>query len=138
MEIKIFDRLPSEAMDLRTTVFVKEQGFVDLPDETDTVSLHFVGYENGHAIATCRTFPDGEGGYVLGRFAVVSNRRGRGLGSFLLQEVCSALKKRGVPYLKLHSQYTAKDFYAKNGFCACAEPEYEQNALHVWMKRDLK
>lgn len=137
MEIKIFDRLPSEAMEIRNTVFVKEQGFIDLPDETDAVSLHFVGYEDGRAIATCRAFPDGEGGYVLGRFAVIRELRGRGLGSLLLSEVCAALKDRGVPYLKLHSQYTAKDFYAKNGFCACAEPEYEQNALHVWMKRIL-
>ena len=137
MELKIYDYLPAESMEIRTTVFVKEQGFVDLPDETDSVALHFVLYDCGRPIATCRAFADGEGGYVLGRFAVIRERRGKGIGSDLIEKIAEELKKRGIPYLKLHSQYTAKDFYAKNGFIECQEPEYEQNALHVWMIRDL-
>ncbi|MBR0454685.1 MAG: GNAT family N-acetyltransferase, partial [Clostridia bacterium] len=48
-----------------------------------------------------------------------------------------SLRERGVPCLKLHSQYHAKDFYEKNGFEVCGKPEYEQNALHVWMKKIL-
>ena len=137
MEIKLFTCLPDEAMRIRTEVFVYEQGFVDLPDETDLVALHFVGYIGTLPVATCRAFADSDGDYILGRFAVLKAYRGKGLGSELLKAVCDALRERGVPCLKLHSQYPAKDFYEKNGFKVCGEPEYEQNALHVWMKKML-
>ena len=137
MEIKLFTCLPDEAMQIRTEVFVYEQGFVDYPDETDLVALHFVGYIDTLPVATCRTFADSDGDYILGRFAVLKAHRGKGLGSLLLGAVCDSLRERGVPCLKLHSQYPAKDFYEKNGFEVCGEPEYEQNALHVWMKKML-
>ena len=137
MEIKIYTSLPDEAMQIRTTVFVKEQGFVDLPDETDLVALHFVGYIGTLPVTTCRAFADSDGDYILGRFAVLKAYRGKGLGSELLGAVCDSLRERGISCLKLHSQYLAKDFYEKNGFEVCGEPEYEQNALHVWMKKML-
>lgn len=137
MEIKLYTSLPDEAMRIRTEVFVKEQGFIDFPDETDLVALHFVGYIGSLPIATCRAFADSDGEYVLGRFAVLKAYRSKGLGSLLLGAVCDSLRERGIPCLKLHSQYPAKDFYKKNGFEVCGEPEYEQNALHVWMKKML-
>ena len=137
MEIKLFTCLPDEAMRIRTEVFVYEQGFIDLPDETDLVALHFVRYIGTLPVATCRAFADSDGDYILGRFAVLKAYRGKGLGSLLLGAVCDSLRERGVPCLKLHSQYPAKDFYEKNGFVVCGEPEYEQNALHVWMKKIL-
>lgn len=137
MEIKIFSFLPDEAMKIRVEVFVDEQGFVDLPDETDLVALHFVGYIGSLPIATCRAFADSDGGYILGRFAVLKEYRGKGIGSELLFEICKELRSRGIRFLKLHSQYPAKDFYEKNGFEICGEPEYEQNALHVWMTKML-
>lgn len=137
MEVKIYRSLPDEAMKIRIEVFVKEQGFTDLPDDIDDIALHFVAFDNSHPIATCRVFPDGEGGYVLGRFAVIKQLRGKGIGSFLLEKVCSALKDMNAPYIKLHSQYIAKDFYLKNAFLECGEPEYEQNSLHVWMIRQI-
>ena len=37
MEIKVFSSLPKDALDLRITVFVDEQGFVDEVDEFDSV-----------------------------------------------------------------------------------------------------
>lgn len=137
MEIKSYNYLPTEAMKIRTEVFVKEQGFIDLPDEIDDFAIHFVGYLDSLSVATCRVFADAEGEYVLGRFAVVREQRGKRLGSELLDAVCKTLSGMGAPFLKLHSQYSAKDFYEKNGFLEFAEPEYEQNALHVWMIKDL-
>ena len=137
MEIKIFSFLPDEAMKIRVEVFVDEQGFVDLPDDTDLVALHFVGYIGTLPVATCRAFKGDDDCYILGRFAVLKAYRGKGLGSLLLGAVCDSLRERGVPSLKLHSQYPAKDFYEKNGFEVCGEPEYEQNAIHVWMKKML-
>lgn len=137
MKVKLYKSLPDAAMQIRTEVFVVEQGFVDSPDEVDNIALHFVAYDAERAIATCRIFQDGKRGYILGRFAVIKSYRNKGVGSYLLDEVCRALKDMRAPYIKLHSQYTAKDFYQKNGFIECAEPEYEQNALHVWMMRTL-
>ncbi|MBR0454215.1 MAG: GNAT family N-acetyltransferase, partial [Clostridia bacterium] len=66
MEIKIFSFLPDEAMKIRVEVFVDEQGFVDLPDETDLVALHFVGYIGTLPVATCRAFEGDDDCYILG------------------------------------------------------------------------
>ena len=104
MEIKIFSFLPDEAMKIRVEVFVDEQGFVDLPDETDLVALHFVGYIDSLPVATCRAFKGDDDSYILGRFAVLKEYRGKGLGSELLGAVCNSLRERGIPCLKLHSQ----------------------------------
>ena len=60
MNVKLYKSLPAAAMQIRTEVFVVEQGFVDLPDEIDNIALHFVAYDDERAIATCRTFQDGD------------------------------------------------------------------------------
>lgn len=46
MEIKIYKGLPDDAMLVRKTVFVKEQGFRDEFDETDKIATHLVAYDN--------------------------------------------------------------------------------------------
>ena len=54
MEIKVYNILPKDSLDLRITVFVEEQGFVDEVDEFDSFATHLVMYENEKPLATCR------------------------------------------------------------------------------------
>lgn len=138
MDIKVYDRLPSEALDIRITVFVDEQGFVDEVDDIDNIATHLVMFDNDKAIATCRIFEgENEKEYILGRLCVLASYRGRGLGGEMLKAAERAAAKSGGEVLALHSQYQAREFYAKHGYCEVGELEYEQDCPHIWMKKSL-
>ena len=137
-EIKVYDSLPRDAMDIRIEVFVREQGFIDDEDENDPLATHFVMYDGERAITTCRAFPVGDGKeYFFGRLAVLKEYRGKGLGSELLSTVERYVKGKGGERISLHSQYHAKEFYEFSGYSACGEIEYEQNHPHVPMTKNL-
>lgn len=136
-EIKIFNSLPKDALDIRTEVFVREQGFIDEEDEHDALATHFVMYDGERAIATCRIFPKSDGEYFFGRLAVLKEYRGQGLGSSLLRTVEAHIKENGGKRIALHSQCHARPFYEFSGYSACGEIEYEQDHPHVPMTKAL-
>ena len=137
-EIKKYATLPKCALDIRITVFVKEQGFVDDEDETDKVALHLVLLEDGTPIATCRVFVrEDDGEYLLGRFAVLKEYRGRGVGRELLCFAEDSVRELGGTRLTLHSQYDAREFYEKCGYSQEGDIEYEQGCPHVWMYKTV-
>ena len=137
-EIKSYTYLPECALNIRVTVFVDEQGFVDDEDEIDKIALHLVSYDGETPIATCRIFKgDGEGSYLLGRFAVMKEYRGRGVGRELIGAAEQAVRELGGTRLALHSQYDARGFYEKCGYVQEGELEYEQDCPHVWMIKIL-
>ncbi|MBE6573324.1 MAG: GNAT family N-acetyltransferase [Ruminococcaceae bacterium] len=137
MIIKVYDNLPSEAMNIRIKVFAEEQGFIDKPDDTDTVATHVVGYEGTIPVATCRIFKNKEGRFILGRFAVIKEFRGRGFGRELLSHTEKYFADKGVDTLSLHSQYHACGFYRALGYTEIGDVEYEQGEPHVWMAKRL-
>lgn len=138
MDIKVYNSLPSEALDIRITVFVLEQGFVDEVDEIDSVATHLVMFDGDKAIATCRIF-EGERAdkYFLGRLCVLAEYRGRGFGGRILLSAEEAAKKLGAHSLWLHSQLGAKDFYARLGYREAGPLEYEQGQPHIWMAKEI-
>ena len=138
MEIKVFNSLPKDALDLRITVFVNEQGFVDEVDEADSFATHLVMYDNDKPIATCRFFlkEDNET-YMFGRLCVLKEYRGKSLGREMLEKVEEIVKEKGGKAIILHSQYHAKPFYEKCGFTQQDETDYEQNKAHAWMRKDV-
>ncbi len=138
MEIKGFKGLVDDALEIRITVFVKEQGFVDEEDALDTLATHLVAYENDKPIATCRFFKE-QGGedFILGRLCVLKEKRGAGVGARLLSEAEKGAKALGAKCLKLHSQYHARAFYEKCGYKQVGEIELEQGKEHIWMKKEL-
>lgn len=137
--VKEFDFLPQDALDLRMTVFVKEQGFCDEVDETDKIATHLVLYsDNGKALATCRIFKGTENGcYILGRLCVLKEYRDKGIGAIILSAAEKAVLKLGGNMLTLHSQLRAKEFYKKQGYKEYGEIEYEQDCPHIWLKKVL-
>ncbi len=138
--VKTFDYLPDEAMEIRITVFVDEQGFCDELDDADKVSTHILLYNaEGKAISTCRVFEYGEGGvYALGRLCVLKEERGKSIGSRMLKEAEKCVSRLGGKELILHSQYQAREFYKKSGYEEYGMLEYEQECPHIWMKKKLK
>ncbi len=139
MAVRVYYRLPQEALDLRMVVFVDEQGFVDDIDAIDKIATHLVmNNDVGEPIATCRVFPtEIEGVYSLGRFCVRRDHRGQRVGETLLTAAEKEVVAQGGTMLTLHSQLHAKGFYEKNGYTAEGEIEYEQGQPHVFMRKEL-
>ena len=138
MEIKVFNSLPKDALDLRITVFVEEQGFVDEVDEFDDVAIHLVMYDNEKPIATCRFFlKEDKETYMFGRLCVLKEYRGKSLGREMLKKVEEIVKEKGGKAIILHSQYHAKDFYIRCGFTQQGDIDYEQNKPHAWMRKEM-
>lgn len=138
MEIKVFDSLPEDSLDLRITVFVEEQGFVDEVDEFDSVATHLVMYENEKPKATCRFYlKEDKETYMFGRLCVLKEYRGKSLGREMLKRVEEIVKEKNGKAIILHSQYHAKEFYEKCGFTQFGEIDYEQNKPHAWMRKEI-
>ena len=139
METKKFDLLPKEAVEIRTAVFVEEQGFQEEFDSIDHKAIHFIGYQDGNPIATCRIFADSEdeSTYILGRFAVLKAYRGKGIGRNLMRAVELYAKKMGLTHIRLHAQCRVEPFYQKLGFESYGEIELEEDCPHVWMKKRI-
>ena len=139
MKILIYDCLPDEAKQIRQRVFVEEQGFCNEIDEIDNVAEHFVVYmDEAMPVATCRVFWDGViKGYVVGRFAVYKEYRGKKIGSAMMKEAEKHVQEIGGKCIVLHAQCQVSEFYRKLGYAEYGEVENIEGCPHVWMKKEL-
>lgn len=139
MQIKTFDTLPKQAAEIRNDVFIKEQGFENEFDTTDSTATHFVAFnDDGSAIATCRVFWDKKiNSYVLGRLAVIKSQRGKVIGAAIVEEALDYVKNMGKKELMLHTQCRITGFYEKLGFTQFGDIEYEEDCPHIWMKKRI-
>ena len=138
MIFKIYNELPKDALDIRTKVFVCEQGFADNVSEDDKKATHIVMYDGEEAVATCRILKiDTPYTFLIGRIAVLKDQRGKGLGKKIMDEAEKYLVSLGAKYAVIHSQLRARDFYIRCGYTVCSDIEYEQNYPHVWVKKSL-
>ncbi len=138
MEIKMYHTLPEEAMAIRKTVFVEEQGFHDEFDEVDISASHLVLFDGGRPIATCRFFKNpGTNDYTVGRIAVLGPYRGQSNGAKLLREVERIVKQRKGDAVRLHAQVRAKGFYEKQGYRPYGAIELEEGCPHIWMHKTV-
>lgn len=100
---------------VREQVFVREQK-VPLEmewDGDDEQALHLLAEDaTGQSIGTARLLPTGH----LGRMAVLSDWRGKGVGAALLRELLKLARERDYPPLFLNAQTSAVGFYLKFGF----------------------
>ena len=137
-DIRILDWKTGEA-DLRAVriaVFVIEQNIPEELewDEHDAVSLHALARDaSGVPIGCARLLPDGH----IGRVAVVSDSRSKGVGAALLQRLIDVAHDRGDRRVRLHSQVQAMPFYARFGFEPVGEPFDEAGIPHQTMERLL-
>ena len=148
-----------DAKDIRTRVFMEEQGFeneFEALDE-DPVCVHVTAYDGDACIGCARVFPadaegqvfslptgdDGEGAadtsgcWIFGRLAVLPEARKGGIGSQILAESERAAKENGAEEVHLHAQCAAAPFYEKNGYVSYGPLEYDEGVEHRWMKKRL-
>lgn len=71
------------ARKVRTAVFMEEQGYKNEFDDHDADAVHLCIYDGEEGIATARSYQKPDGVWVLGRVAVLRERRGHRLGSRL-------------------------------------------------------
>ncbi len=137
MDIKAFDALPQDAKDIRTEVFVEEQGFKYEFDENDDKAIHTVGYINGDAVATARILQLNDNEYMIGRIAVRRTFRRLGLGAKIISNAETIVFARGGTRIYIHAQTQAVPFYEKQGYLNTGEHDYEEFCEHWMMKKEL-
>ena len=94
MQIAVYDTLPEEAIQIRKSVFVTEQGFYDEFDETDYNARHLVLLYDGIPAGTCRFFRDNATKeFMIGRLAVLRQYLGKALGTCLMERAEQEIRK---------------------------------------------
>ena len=128
-----------EVADLRTRVFVDEQGVPPEieQDDRDATAVHVVSSDgSGRIVATGRLLVDGERASI-GRMAADPSVRGRGHGAAVLAELHRQAVLRGVREIELHAQVAARRFYERAGYAAVGDEYLEAGIRHVSMRRAL-
>lgn len=134
MEVKVYDYLQEDAMNIRRNVFMFEQGYKNEFDEIDGNALHIVIYDNEKPVATCRIYKEGNS-YVLGRIAVDKACRGKNLGTVLLAEAEKIVLKKGGKEIILHAQCRVRGFYENSGYEGYGPIGKDEGHPHIWMRK---
>lgn len=139
MRIEVFHSLPQQAKEIRQKVFMEEQGFQNEFDEIDLTAEHFVLFDDSdNPIGTCRVFKDNKKKcFILGRLAVVKEKRGANVGSLLVEKAEEYVKEIGGDQIQLHAQCRITAFYSKLGYSSFGEIEDDEGCSHIWMKKML-
>ena len=136
VRIRVWHDAEAEAMRVREAVFVVEQG-VPLQierDEWDPRSDHALAFAAaGQVVGTGRLLPDGH----IGRMAVLTGWRKRGVGGEILNALMERARERGMRRVVLNAQTHAAPFYARHGFRAFGAEFMEAGIPHIAMAREL-
>jgi predicted GNAT family N-acyltransferase len=116
---------------IRIRVFVKEQRVpaeIEL-DSDDQRAMHFLATHSGRAVGTARVVMC-HGNAKIGRMAVLTTYRRRGIGAALLKRVITAAKRLGARRIYLHAQVAVIGFYERLGFRAVGRVFNEAGIAH--------
>jgi predicted GNAT family N-acyltransferase len=125
----------TELADIRRRVFVEEQSVpLELEwDGLDETAWHVLAKHEGKAVGCARLLPGGK----IGRMAILSPWRGRGIGHRMLRAILEHLRVQGVSEARLSAQTHAIPFYEKCGFTVCSEVYDDAGIPHRDMKLKL-
>lgn len=140
MEItyKFYDTLPKEAVEIRTEVFVDEQGFDEEFDSRDDEYIHIILFCDGVPAAVGRIYSEGEDVYYAGRIAVRKAYRGKKLGAEVMRLLEEKARELGAKRLALSAQCRVREFYEKSGYTASGEVYLDQFCPHIHMEKLLE
>ena len=126
----------AELMAIRNAVFVDEQGVPPEleSDGRDGEAMHFLALDGADVpVGTARLLRDGQ----IGRIAVLSAFRRRGIGRRLLDSAVDSARARGDRQVWLNAQIEAQDLYLRAGFHIVGERFMEAGIPHIAMERDI-
>jgi predicted GNAT family N-acyltransferase len=120
---------------IRIKVFILEQNVPeDLEwDEYDETAWHAVAKSNHQVIGTGRLIIN-QSTAKIGRMAIDSEFRGKGIGLEILKALINKGKEKGVQEFILHAQTHAITFYAREGFEPYGPIFDEAGIPHVEMR----
>ena len=124
---------------LRVQVFVREQG-VPLSeefDEHDDSAVHAVALLHGRVVGTGRMYRTPSGATQIGRMAVESAHRRRGIGERILLLLEDHARRSGLSEVMVHAQTYVRSFYERRGYVADGEPFMEVEIEHIRMVKQL-
>jgi hypothetical protein len=121
---------------IRREVFVREQGIPESDewDDEDATSVHVLATLNRDPVGTGRLNRAGK----IGRIAVVSGLRGRGVGTQILRCLLREASRLGNREPHLHAQVQAVPFYERLGFSREGDEFDEAGIPHVRMSLVLE
>jgi predicted GNAT family N-acyltransferase len=121
---------------IRREVFIREQGIPESEewDGEDAACIHVVATLNREPVGTGRLNPAGK----IGRIAVMSGTRGRGIGTRILRCLILEARRHGIREPFLHAQVQAVPFYERLGFSREGEKFDEAGIPHVRMSLVLE
>ena len=108
----------AEARRIRIEVFADEQGIpVNLDDDgLDGSAFHVLCRANGEIIGTGRLVKETESKGILGRIAIRSEYRSRGLGSLIVKKLESVATQEKLTTLSLQPHKHLEGFYRRLGY----------------------
>jgi predicted GNAT family N-acyltransferase len=127
------------ALALRYDVFCLEQG-VSLAEERDgrdPEAMHLVVVDDGEVVGTCRLLTEGSE-VKLGRMAVATSHRGRGLAAALLVEAEARARELRAQRIALAAQLTAQALYERAGYAPYGDAFLDAGIEHVMMGKSLE
>lgn len=128
-----FDTDFSAVRDIRTDVFIAEQGVIasqefDLFDEVTSSAYFAAAYENGRVVGTGRLVIGNK--YKIGRIAVRREQRGKGIGSQIVSALLEKASSLGAESVYVDAQQKAVPFYEKFGFEICGKDIIDRGLPH--------
>lgn len=136
----------AQAMAIREVVFIEEQHVPESieHDAEDARAFHVLAFDGGHAVGTGRLVertktPSEHSGRwgQIGRMAVLSSYRGKGVGRAILEALEVEARRRALDGIVLNAQVHAHVFYVNAGY-ADVGPIFEEAGMpHVEMRKDL-
>ena len=124
----------AELTAIRRAVFIEEQNVpesIELDDRDPNCAHVLASDESGNPIGTARM--DGSG--KIGRMAVLSEHRGRGVGTKMLEAIMEHGRSGGTTDFHLSAQVSAVGFYRKMGFETYGDQFQEAGITHVNMRK---
>ena len=139
IRFETFNSLKQPMVDIRTTVFVLEQGFKEEFDQDDNNCIQVLMFDGDKPIGTCRSlFSKEHNCQVIGRFAIYKEYRGQHLGEKMMSYMEQILLERfGHIKVGVSAQIEASGFYSKCGYKKTEERYLDQNHPHVFMYKNL-
>ncbi|MCI7768585.1 MAG: GNAT family N-acetyltransferase [Oscillospiraceae bacterium] len=140
MDIRISQGIESapEAVMIRETVFMEEQGFENEFDSVDEYAFHAVLFLEDNIPAACgRLFSNDGKCFIIGRIAVMKPFRGKGFGENIVMALESKARELGGIETELSAQVRAMGFYQKLGYSPFGEEYLDEYCPHISMKKKL-
>lgn len=130
--LKSWKEAEVDAFLVRQEVFILEQGVpaeLEL-DDFDSSAAHALAYQDAQCIGTGRLVNLSAKQAQIGRMAVLSKFRGKGVGKQILRKLVDLAASQGAQRIILHSQVSAIPFYEKLGFQAQGDAYDEAGIPH--------